>query len=237
MHGENRILMRVVQKTTGLTRNTGTGAIQTLQYRLWYHEIVYMLEPVMDANTDNEDGLRLLKLLMRADVFSALMLNTDEVCEAVPEVRGMIGFDQRNPHHPYDAWVHTAHCVAYAAPVPILRLALLMHDIGKPETFYLAEDAVGHFNRHEKRGEEITRKRLHSLGFDRDTIDTVAGLVRRHDKGIAETELTRWLEELGIERLRLLLDVKEADARAHDAMYKKTQLVRVAALRRLLDEM
>ena len=176
----------------------------------------------------------MLSLLAREDVFSALILNAEEVCEAVPEVRATIGFDQRNPHHPYDVWVHTAHCVAFAAPVPVLRLALLMHDLGKPETFYRTEDAVGHFNRHEKKGEEIARCRLAELGFDKETIETVALLARRHDKGIAEAELPRWFEELGRERLELLLDVKEADALAHDAKYRKVQLVRVAALRRRL---
>ena len=193
-----------------------------------------MTESAVEAYTDNEAGRRLLKLLLRDDIFSVLILYADEVCDAVPEVRAMVDFDQRNPHHPYDIWVHTAHCVAYAAPVPILRLALLMHDIGKPETFYLAEDAVGHFNRHEKKGEEITRKRLAALGFDRDVIETIAVLVRRHDKGIAETELEHWFEELGRERLLFLLDIKEADARSHEAGYRRIQLARVAALRRRL---
>ena len=184
--------------------------------------------------TEDEAGQRLLGLLLRDDVYSALILNAAEVCEAVPEALAMVGFDQCNPHHPYDVWVHTAHCVAYSPADPILRLALLMHDIGKPGTFYRTEDEVGHFNRHEKRGEEITRERLCALGFDRETIETVAVAVRRHDKGITETELSHWLEELGMEQLKLLLDVKEADARAHDEKYKKVQLKRLAALRRLL---
>ncbi|MCL1895735.1 MAG: HD domain-containing protein [Clostridiales bacterium] len=189
---------------------------------------------VREPYTENKAGQWLLGLLAREDVFTALILNAEEVCEAAPEVIAAIGFDQCNPHHPYDVWVHTAHCVAYAAPVPILRLTLLMHDLGKPETFYRTEDEVGHFNRHEKKGEEIVRCRLAALGFDNETVETVALLTRRHDKGITETELPRWLEELGRERLKLLLDVKEADARAHDEKYKKIQLARVAALRRRL---
>jgi len=199
-------------------------------FKIWYCGII-MKRFVPEPHTESAEGRRLLALLMRDDVFTRLILDADEVCAIVPEARAMICFDQCNPHHPYDAWVHTAHSVASAAPVPILRLALLMHDLGKPGTFYLTEDEVGHFNRHERKGEEIVRTRLSKLGFDEDTVETVAALVCRHDVGIAETEIGRLLNELGAERLLLLLDVKEADARSHDAKYKNQQLARVEMLR------
>ena len=188
----------------------------------------------MEPHTECAEGRRLLALLKRDDVFARLILDADEICDIVPEARAMVGFDQCNPHHPYDAWVHTAHCVASAAPVPILRLAMLMHDLGKPGTFYRTEDAVGHFNRHEKRGEEIARGRLPSLGFDEDTVETVAALVFRHDMRIAENEVGRLLNELGAELFSLLLDVKEADARSHDARYKNQQLARTETLRKIV---
>jgi len=182
------------------------------------------------------EGQRLLRLLVRDDVFSKMILDADEFCGIVREARDMIGFDQRNPHHPFDVWVHTAHSVASAAPDPILRLALLMHDVGKPSTFYFTEDAVGHFNRHEAKSERIVRERLPGLGFGPDTVETVAILVRNHDKGISDTELGRWLNELGEERLRMLLDVKEADSRSHDAKYSEKQIARITELRRILND-
>ena len=190
----------------------------------------------VERYTDSETGQRLLQLLVRDDIFALMVMDTDEFCEIVPELRDMVGFDQHNPHHPYDIWMHTAHCVASIEPDPILRLTMLMHDIGKPSTFYFTEDAVGHFNRHEAKSEKITRERLNGLGFYEDTVETVALLVRNHDKGIPETELGRWLSDIGEERLRLLLDVKEADARSHDAKYKKLQLARVVTLRRIMNE-
>lgn len=186
--------------------------------------------------TDSEAGQRLLKLLMRDDVYAGMVLDYEDYCEIVPEARELVGFDQHNPHHPYDVWVHTAHCVACIEPDPVLRLAMLMHDLGKPSTFYFTEDVVGHFNRHEAKGEKLTRERLSELGFNEEVIETIAFLVRNHDKGIAETELGRLLTEYGEKKLRLLLDVKEADARSHDAKYKKLQLARVTTLRRILNE-
>jgi len=186
--------------------------------------------------TGSEAGQRLLGLLMRNDVYAKMILDAEEFYEIVPEVQDMVGFDQCNPHHPYDIWVHTAHCVASSRKDPVLRLALLMHDTGKPSTFYFTEDEVGHFNRHEAKGEKIVRERLPCLGFDAETVDTVAALVRNHDKGISDTEFSRWLSDLGEKRLSMLFEVKEADARSHGAKYKKGQLARVVELRRILNE-
>jgi len=186
--------------------------------------------------TDSEAGQKLLRLLMRRDVYARMILDPDEFYEIVPEARDMVGFDQCNPHHPYDVWVHTAHCVASSEPDPVLRLAALVHDVGKPSTFYFTEDAVGHFNRHEAKGEKMARERFANLGFDDETIETIAFLVRNHDKGISETELHRLRAELGEERLRMLLDIKEADSRSHDAKYSKKQIARVTELRRILNQ-
>jgi len=186
--------------------------------------------------TESEAGQRLLGLLMRNDVYAKMILDAEEFYEIVPEAQAMVGFDQCNPHHPYDIWVHTAHCVASSRKDPVLRLALLMHDAGKPSTFYFTEDEVGHFNRHEARGEKIARERLPALGFDSETVNTVAALVRNHDKGISDTEFSRWLAELGEKRLSMLFEVKEADAWSHGAKYKKIQLARVTELRRILNE-
>ena len=176
----------------------------------------------------------MLQLLVRDDIFSKLILEHDEVCDIVPEVREMIGFDQSNPHHPYDVWVHTAHSVASAQPDPMLRLALLMHDIGKPVTFYRTEDAVGHFNRHEAEGERIVRNRLPELGFNEETVETIAVLVRNHDKKISASDLDQSIAEFGIARLNMLLDLKEADSRSHDAKYKISQIANIEELRRIM---
>ena len=60
----------------------------------------------------------------------------------VPEILPMVGFDQRNAHHCYDVWTHTAVAVDHVPPELPLRLAMLFHDIGKPDTFSLGEDGA-----------------------------------------------------------------------------------------------
>ncbi len=65
----------------------------------------------------------------------------------IPELLPMVGFAHRNAHHCYDVWTHTAVAVDHVPPRLPLRLAMLLHDMGKPDTFSLGEDGAGTFLR------------------------------------------------------------------------------------------
>ena len=54
----------------------------------------------------------------------------------------MFGFPQHNPHHDKDVWDHTIAVIESITPEPVLRWAALLHDIGKPSCFSLAEEAL-----------------------------------------------------------------------------------------------
>lgn len=68
----------------------------------------------------------------------------------LPELAPMRGFDTRRPqNHCWDVWGHTAHAVDAIAPESVLRLTMLFHDSGKPETFrYDAQAGFGRFPGH-----------------------------------------------------------------------------------------
>lgn len=57
----------------------------------------------------------------------------------------MVGFDQCNPHHLYDVYEHTLHALEAIAPQPVLRMTMLLHDSGKPASFTMDEEGIGHF--------------------------------------------------------------------------------------------
>jgi tRNA nucleotidyltransferase (CCA-adding enzyme) len=182
------------------------------------------------------DKDELLEFLMRDDVYARLVLGTAEVAEIVPEVLPMVGLDHRNPHHQYDVLVHTAHCVAYAPKDPLVRLTLLLHDIGKPVTYMVGPDGIAHFRGHEAVGAELAEPRLRALGFAEDTVLLLADLIRIHDRDILPEELSDWICRLGIGGLLMLLDVKEADARAHREGYRTVRAEQARELRRLINE-
>lgn len=116
------------------------------------------------------------------------------------------GFAQNNVHHFYDVFEHTLHAMEsidkkafrnfYRSFVDFhnilndditLRLALLFHDIGKPETYVKDEQGVGHFPEHAKASVKIAEEELLRLRFSRKTIDDVCQLIRYHEIGFPQT--------------------------------------------------
>ena len=136
----------------------------------------------------------------------------------LPELRPAFDFEQHNPNHCYDVWEHTLHAVDNIAPDPVLRLAMLFHDIGKPATFSLDENGVGHCYRHHLVSARIAEDVLRRMRCDNETREAVVTLVDYHDRYRRFPRRTtgRLLSELGAERTRQLLQVIEADIKAQN---------------------
>ena len=74
----------------------------------------------------------------------------DAAAQVIPELAPCVGFAQRNPHHRYDVYTHSVRTLEAVSPTPVLRLAALLHDVGKPSSFTLDAQGVGHFYGHPK---------------------------------------------------------------------------------------
>jgi tRNA nucleotidyltransferase (CCA-adding enzyme) len=166
----------------------------------------------------------LAKFLTGNGVFEMLREYPDVLEVFIPEIEPMIAFDQKNPFHQYDAWLHTIYTIDAIRPDPVLRLTMLFHDLGKPGCFFIGADGVGHFYGHEALSEEIACVRLRALKFDNDTIRTVTELVRYHDVRLTAKNTIKWLNRLGETRLRQLLEVQRADVSAHTGAYSGSKL-------------
>ena len=70
-------------------------------------------------------------IVMGDHALKALLTCAVPLSAALPEIKDSIGFDQRNRHHIYDVWEHTARALQSAPKDRLIRLALLFHDIGK----------------------------------------------------------------------------------------------------------
>lgn len=138
----------------------------------------------------------------------------------------MVGFDQRNHHHCYDVWEHTLHAVAAVPAEPVMRCAVLLHDIGKPNTFTVDEKGVGHFYGHGAVSRELANQMLRRLKCSTEFRETVVRLVEWHDRDIPRTDksIRRALRALGEQDLRRLIEVKRADNLAQAPEFHDRQL-------------
>jgi tRNA nucleotidyltransferase (CCA-adding enzyme) len=156
---------------------------------------------------------------------SVMLAYRDIIAEVLPEIRPMFDFDQKNPHHCFDVWEHTVVAVANAESDPLIRWAMLFHDIGKPAAFTVGEDGTGHFYGHAAKSREIADKVMRRLRFSVADREMILRLVELHDIHIkAEKKpLKRQLSKYGPEVLRSVLKLQRADNLAQPEKYRHRQ--------------
>jgi len=133
-----------------------------------------------------------------------------------PELLEGVGVDQ-NEWHAYDVYRHALATVD-AAPAgdPTLRLAALLHDVGKPRTAAPREDGRGNtFYQHEHVGAELVAPMLARLRLPNETVETVAHLVRQHmyaaDPDAPDKSLRRFIRRIGPVHLDRQFALRHAD--------------------------
>jgi tRNA nucleotidyltransferase (CCA-adding enzyme) len=157
-------------------------------------------------------GAELTKLLgaPRPSVGLRLMADTGILTHVSPELAAQRGIAQ-NKVAGEDLWDHTVRTVD-AAPVsrPLVRLAALVHDIGKPATA-----ADGHFYGHERVGGDIARDLLEKLRYPKPVVERVAALVRQHmfayEPSWSDAAVRRFIAKTGRETLDDLFALRGAD--------------------------
>lgn len=169
----------------------------------------------------------LTKLLQGQDVERVLNDFPQVVGAVIPEMLSAVGFDQKNKHHYLDVWQHTVRAVAASENDPIIRWAMLLHDLGKPSVFTVDEEGVGHFYGHAHVSEDIARTVVKRLRFDNRSAQRIVTLVAYHDRPVALTEkaTTRLLRQIGVENAYALCHVKRADNLAQHRDYHGRQAV------------
>ena len=120
----------------------------------------------------------------------ALLVDTGLADIMFPELP-LLRLEEDEHHHHKDVYEHTLTVLEQAmelesthepvtGPDPVLRLAALMHDIGKPRTRRFEADGRVSFHHHEVVGARMTRKRLEALRFSNEMTDDIARLVELH---------------------------------------------------------
>ena len=168
------------------------------------------------------------RLLGYDDAESAVRADMPRLLTVIPELRDTVGFEHRHPHHHKDVWEHTLLALSFSKNQLVTRLALLLHDVGKP-TCCQQEGEIRHFRGHPRRSAELAEAILCRLGFDRALSDRVTELVRRHDTPLSKKDIARD-PELSAE----LFEVQRCDALAHDPSHNERRMKYIEEIRREL---
>jgi len=163
-----------------------------------------------------------------------LLVETGLMAEFLPEIPALqLEVDEH--HHHKDVYEHSLTVLRQAidleksrhpdaAPDVPLRIAALLHDIGKPATRRLEPGGGVTFYHHDIKGARLARKRLQALRFDSDTIGVVTRLIELHLRFFGYSEgawtdsaVRRYVRDAGdeLERLHILTraDVTTRNAR------------------------
>ena len=145
----------------------------------------------------------------RPSIGLRLMRETGLLEAVLPELAAQPGVPQ-NKIPGQDLWDHTLATVDAAPNHPLVRLAALLHDIGKPAT-----QADGHFYGHEAVGAEQARSLLARLHEPRIVSERVTHLVRHHmfryEPGWTDSAVRRFIGKVGRESIDELFALREAD--------------------------
>lgn len=146
----------------------------------------------------------------------------------LPELDRCMETPQNHPHHCYTVGEHILHSLWGVPAVKDMRLAMLLHDIGKPRTLETDRRGITHFHGHPAVSARMAEEILRRLKLDNDTIVTVRRLVEFHDYGnnVNPTPaiVRRAMNRIGEDIFARLLIVKRADIMAQSEYRRREKL-------------
>ncbi|HEV2262630.1 MAG TPA: HD domain-containing protein [Candidatus Rubrimentiphilum sp.] len=157
-----------------------------------------------------DEFTKLFVLAGRPSIGLELLRETGVLAHIWPELLEGVGVEQ-NEWHAYDVYRHSLETLDATPPGDlIVRLAALLHDVGKPRT-----KEGPHFYRHEQIGAEMAHDMLARLRFSNEVAQTVSHLVRQHmyvgDPELSDAALRRLIRRIGVAHLDRQFCLRAAD--------------------------
>lgn len=153
--------------------------------------------------------------------------------KVIPELANTSIVLQNNPYHIYNVFEHTVKVTNYIENELHLKLAALLHDIGKFNTRSTDEEGVDHFYGHEVESVKMAENILKRLRYDNATISKVLTLIKYHDRGVEPTHksVKKFLNKIGDYSLFSdWLKLKWADIQAQNPKFLKDRCKRLVLI-------
>ena len=170
------------------------------------------LSPLMDKLARErvfDELCKLIPLLKAEDLTRYATILT----QVIPCLAPTLGFDQKNPHHIYDVYTHTAQVVENAPRALAVRWAAILHDCGKPACFFQDEQGIGHFYGHAEVSAKMADELLLQLKAPTALRERVVFLIEKHMTPLEPDKklLRRRLGQYGEEPLKQVVCLQKAD--------------------------
>lgn len=158
-------------------------------------------------------------LTLNKPISSIFMEFNDIVSYLIPEIKECVGFNQNNKYHKHDVYEHMLAVVDLADTNKFeIKMAALLHDIGKPKSYVVGEDGYGHFYGHPLVSKEICVDLLkNDFRLTREETALILNLVEFHDEYIASTKksVKKFIAKHGKDFLDDWFILKNADFNDH----------------------
>lgn len=203
--------LRIMRFIRFLTTKNLESAFEVEKLR----DYLYLLDKISMERIRDEFN----KIILSKDIERALsILEKSGVLEyIIPEWSATIGFNQKNQHH-YLTVEHIKKVVSLCDEDLELRIAALLHDIGKPQTFTLDSEGKGHFYNHEIESAKIAESILKRMKYSTKLSNNIKNLVLYHlntFKNSGRKYVKKLINEMGKDEVLKLFKLMEFDRIAH----------------------
>lgn len=165
----------------------------------------------------HDELLRLLSAQYCADGI-LLLKNSGLLHEILPELEAAFAVEQKSPmrHHIYDVGTHSVMAMKCCPSTdPVVRLATLLHDIGKVQTYHKDETGLITFYNHEVVSTKLARHIADRLRLSKKDTEKLLTLIRWHQFSVDERQtdsaLRRFVRRVGKENLDDMLALRIGD--------------------------
>ena len=157
-------------------------------------------------------------ILLNDNIINSIYQNLDYLLKIIPELKTIINFNHKHPHHHLDVFNHTLLALALSPNNFTIRLVLLLHDIGKP-ICVKEENGIRHYPNHGVVSSMIAKNILIRLNFDCEYINIICQLIAKHDEKITIDDIKE-----NYDFCYILYQIQYCDALAHHPLKLESRI-------------
>ncbi len=230
-NGQADIKKKLVKSVGNPTERFKEDALRLMRAVRFATQLSFSIEPeTLKAITEDAPLLshisgerirdELLKILTSNNAYEGIMLlDATGLLELIlPELKTGKGVSQERPgrHHTTDVFTHNVLSLKHTTSTdPIVRLATLLHDVGKPAVRSEDENGLVIFYNHEVAGARIAKQICERLRLSRKQKEKIATLIRWHmftvDEHITDSAIRRFIRRVGVENVKDMMDLRIGD--------------------------